>query len=203
MIDVHSQHKLPACLYLHGFLSSPNSLKAQQVHELYHRQQQLDCLQIPTLAFEPERAIQQAEQCLLELKEQHSQVFIIGSSLGGYYATFLAEQHHVPAALINPAVRPFELFEDYLGANTHYHTGDVHELRMEHIDQLRELHITRLRYPQQLLLLLQTGDETLDYRQAAAYYQDCPGWLQGGGDHSFIDFIERMPLIFEHARRYG
>lgn len=193
---------MSACLYLHGFLSSPQSQKAQQLVSYFQQNLANDELVIPALPFEPAAAIQLAEQTLQQLQQQHDQVYLIGSSLGGFYATYLAEKYRLPAALINPAVRPFELFADYLGPNTHFYTGEVYELTMEHIDQLQALNIDPIQQPQNLLLLLQTGDETLDYRQAAQLYRACPSWTEGGGNHSFEDFISRMPMVLDFVRRH-
>ena len=113
------------CLYLHGFLSSPASEKAQQMMALFREHPELGSINAPFIHFAPQDAIALAEQALAELREKHDRVWIVGSSLGGFYATFLAEKHDVPAVLINPAVRPFELFRHYLGEHTHYHTGET------------------------------------------------------------------------------
>lgn len=188
-----------ACLYLHGFLSSPLSKKAQQLKAYFEQHHPAAKLCIPTLAFEPSTAIKQAQNALAELKEQTNNIVIIGSSLGGFYATYLAATSGIKAALINPAVRPFDLFASYLGPNKHYYTDVVHELTMEHIEQLKKLNYDRINAPEHLFLLLQTGDETLDYRQAAQLYKHCPSWLEGGGNHSFEGFIERMPMILAWA----
>lgn len=189
------------CLYLHGFLSSPQSQKAQQLLRFYADHLTPEQLALPTLPFAPAEAIALARAELKRLQQRFAQVFIIGSSLGGFYATHLAESEGVPAVLVNPAVRPFDLFEHYLGPNTHYYSGEVHELTHVHIAQLRALDCTQIHHPERLLLLLQTADETLDYRLAAALYQRCPAWLEGGGNHSFEHFIERMPMVLAFAER--
>ena len=189
-----------ACLYLHGFLSSPLSKKAQQLSTYFDQHLPAAKLSIPTLAFEPKIAIKQAQDELAELHSQYDNVFIIGSSLGGFYATYLAETTGTKAVLINPAVRPFDLFANYLGPNTHFYTGVVHELTMEHIEQLKALDSPCIKQPEQLFLLLQTGDETLDYRQAANLYRSCSSWLEGNGNHSFERFLERMPMILTWAK---
>lgn len=190
------------CLYLHGFLSSPQSLKAQQLLRFYEAHLTPQQLAVPTLPFAPAEAIGQARTELKHLQQRFEQVYIIGSSLGGFYATHLAETEGVPAVLVNPAVRPFDLFEHYLGPNTHYYSGEVHELTHEHIGQLRALGCAQIQHPERLLLLLQTGDETLDYRLAAELYRRCPAWLEGGGNHSFEHFIERMPMLLAFAARF-
>lgn len=190
------------CLYLHGFLSSPQSLKAQQLVRFYETHLTAQQLSVPDLPFAPADAIEVARAELKRLQQRFSQVYIIGSSLGGFYATHLAETEGVPAVLVNPAVRPFDLFEHYLGPNTHYYSGEVHELTHEHIGQLRALDCAPIRHPERLLLLLQTGDETLDYRLAAELYRNSPAWLEGGGNHSFERFIERMPMLLAFAARF-
>lgn len=183
-----------ACLYLHGFLSSPQSKKAQELVQ-YFTQLAHAKLVVPTLPFAPKEAMALAEVELQQLLKTHPQVLIIGSSLGGYYATYLSQKYGVKAALINPAVRPFDLFEHYLGPHQHFYDGNVYELTQVHIEQLQSFNCPAITDPQFLFLLLQTGDETLDYRQAAEYYQNCRGWYEGGGNHSFTNFIERMPML--------
>ncbi|WP_320819488.1 YqiA/YcfP family alpha/beta fold hydrolase [Thalassolituus sp.] len=189
------------CLYLHGFLSSPQSQKAQELRRYFERHLDAQQLSIPTLPFAPTDAIEVANSALTALQSYYPKVFLIGSSLGGFYATWLAQQHQVPAVLVNPAVRPFELFEHYLGPHTHYYSGEVHQLTTEHLDQLRRLNVDTVMHPERLLLLLQTGDETLDYRHAAQLYRESPAWLEGAGNHSFERFIERLPQIFHHISR--
>lgn len=191
--------RYPACLYLHGFLSSPASLKAQQLVSYYQQHLPHDGLSVPELPFEPARAIELARHELKRMQSEYHQVYLIGSSLGGFYATHLAETEGVPAVLVNPAVRPFDLFEHYLGPNTHYYSGEVHELTLEHIAQLQTLDCAHISHPERLLLLLQTADETLDYRQAADLYRACASWVEGGGNHSFERFIERMPMMLSWA----
>jgi len=200
--------KLPShigCVYLHGFLSSPASLKAQQLQTYFDQQGMSQQLMIPALAFEPSAAIEQARQAVEQMlnREGIARVIIIGSSLGGYYATWLSQQYGGKAVVINPAVRPYELFDDYLGPNRHYYDGQTYVLEMKHIDQLRQLEVDTLRNPDDILLLLQTGDETLDYRLAADKYRHCPSWLEAGGNHSFIGFIDHLPKIFCFAASTG
>ena len=189
------------CLYLHGFLSSPQSQKAQELQAFFHQHRSAEQLRIPTLPFAPAEAIELARHELTLLQQQFARVLIIGSSLGGFYATHLAETHGAKAALINPAVRPFDLFEHYLGPNRHFYTGEVHELTEEHIRQLQQLDCPHIRMPDNLFLLLQTGDETLDYRLAAHLYRHCPAWLEGGGNHSFTGFTARLPMLLQWACR--
>lgn len=189
------------CLYLHGFLSSPASEKAQQMLTLFAEHPELGEIRTPELTHHPLAAIALAEAELQALQQEHDRVWLLGSSLGGFYATWLAEKHHLPAILINPAVRPHELFRHYIGDHRHFHTGETVTVEEAHLDQLESLHCPQIQQPENLLLLLQTGDETLDYRQAAALYRDCPAWLESGGNHSFTGFDERVPQILAHLQR--
>lgn len=198
-IPASVQHS--GCLYLHGFLSSPASEKAQEMMALYKQNPGLGSLSTPFVHFAPTEAMALAEAQLLELKEKHGKVWIVGSSLGGFYATWLAEKYNVPAVLINPAVRPFELFRHYLGEHKHYHTGETYLLEAHHLDELEALNCAHIQRPENLLLLLQTGDETLDYRHASELYRQCPSWIESGGTHSFDAFIERVPQILAHLSR--
>lgn len=196
--------KLPShigCVYLHGFLSSPQSTKAQQLLQYFTCRKMSQQLIVPTLAFAPAEAIRQAERALQQMlsREGISEVFIIGSSLGGFYATWLSQKYQCKAVLINPAVRPYDLFDDYLGPNKHFYDGNTYTLELKHIEQLRQLEVEPLLQPQQLFLLLQTADETLDYRLAADKYRKCPSWIEAGGNHSFVGFIEQLPRIFWFA----
>jgi predicted esterase YcpF (UPF0227 family) len=186
------------CVYLHGFLSSPDSKKAQELIQYFKNNNLQNQLRIPCLSFEPEQAIKQAQEAIHSLYEQEGiqQVFVMGSSLGGFYATYLGQTEKIKAVLVNPAVRPFELFDKYLGPNKHYYDGQTYILEMKHIEQLQALDVKNLDNPEHFLLLQQTGDETLDYRQACAKYRSCPSWLEAGGSHSFDGFIERLDMVF-------
>tara|TARA_R110000868_G_scaffold269680_2_gene529037 strand:+ start:22527 stop:23135 length:609 start_codon:yes stop_codon:yes gene_type:complete len=183
------------CLYLHGFLSSPQSLKAQETLAYFRRQGLESALRLPELPFAPADAITLAADQLQQLQQRYERVCVIGSSLGGFYATWLAEAYRVPAVLVNPAVQPHKLFRHYVGPNRHYYSGQSFELTDIHLDQLAALDVTSVARPEDLLVLLQTADETLDYRHAAQLYRHCPGWSQAGGTHSFEGYGQFLPRI--------
>lgn len=189
------------CVYLHGFLSSPDSKKAQELIQYFIERNMNHQLLIPVLDFEPAVAIQQGLDAIRTLQQQEGieQVFVIGSSLGGFYATYLSQEENIKAVLVNPAVRPFELFDKYLGPNKHFYDGQTYLLEIKHIEQLKELEIKDISNPQNILLLQQTGDETLDYRQACNKYLNCPSWIEAGGNHSFENFMARLKMIFNFA----
>lgn len=179
-------------IYIHGFNSSPQSQKARDTAAwlAVHRPELR--LRVPTLPYDPEAAI-----LLLEKTVQscHDAPGLIGSSLGGFWATVLAERLGLRAVLINPAVRPHQLLSAYLGENRNYHTGETYVLEPRHVEILRALEVEQISRPQDLWVLLETGDETLDYRQAVSYYAGCPQDVREGGSHAFDSYVERLPEI--------
>lgn len=191
------------CVYLHGFLSSPDSKKAQELRQYFADHNIERQILIPALDFSPEQAIQQGSDAIQALQQQEGieQVFVMGSSLGGFYATYLSQTENIKAVLINPAVRPYELLDKYLGPNKHYYDGQTYFLEMKHIKQLKKLEIESISDPNDVLLMQQTGDETLDYRLACSKYSNCPSWIESGGSHSFDDFMSRMGMIINFVSR--
>ncbi|WP_074454319.1 YqiA/YcfP family alpha/beta fold hydrolase [Marinobacter sp. X15-166B] len=190
----------PGLVYLHGFNSSPKSQKVSELRALLPRLCPEIELLVPELGFDPARAYQRARRALASLQGRPAGV--IGSSLGGYYAAALSEETGVNAALINPAVYPYRLLQDYLGPQHNPYTDERYELTRDHMAALLALDPGKLRYPERLLVLLQSGDETLDYREALARFPDSPTWLQAGGDHRFQQFDRVVPAIlaFLYAR---
>lgn len=187
-------------IYIHGFNSSPASFKASLLKKYAQASHISERLHIPFVPADPARAI----ETLKTLVEHHLQnrqsqedcpVCLIGSSLGGYYATWLAEQYDCRAVLVNPAVRPYELFADYLGVNTNLYTGEKYELTMEHIEQLRELEVEAISKPDRYLLMLQTGDELLDYKLAMEKYAAVPSIVEEGGAHEFAGFDRHLETV--------
>ncbi|MGQ9427132.1 YqiA/YcfP family alpha/beta fold hydrolase [Gilvimarinus sp. F26214L] len=183
-------------LYIHGFLSSPLSHKAQQVESWLQENRPKVNYACPFLSAYPAEAIEQLEDIVKNAASEP--VYLMGSSLGGYYATWLAEKYGLPAVLINPAVAPYELISAYLDQDLkNYHTDDHYRLGPEHIEQLRELETEELQYPARYWLMVQTGDETLDYRRAVERYKGCRQLVEQGGDHSFQNFERWLPDIHE------
>lgn len=148
----------------------------------------------------PEKAIAQLVTLIepaLAIRKQNTsqQICLIGSSLGGYYATWLAEKYDCRAVLVNPAVAPYELLENYLGNNVNFYTGENFELTMEHIEQLRRLDVQKITKPDRYLLMLQTGDEILDYKLAIEKYPAVPSIVEEGGGHEFMGFDRHLETV--------
>ncbi|MBF8778934.1 YqiA/YcfP family alpha/beta fold hydrolase [Pseudomonas fulva] len=182
-------------LYIHGFNSSPLSRKARQLESVMQRLGLAEQLRVPALHHHPRQAIAQLEAAIAELGTP----LLVGSSLGGYYATWLAERHALKAVLINPAVAPHRLFDGYLGLQRNLYTGQAWELTLDHVQALAELEVPAPRDPRRFQVWLQTGDETLDYRQAQRYYAACDLRIEEGGDHGFQGFAERIGQLLALA----
>ena len=185
----------PTLLYLHGLNSSPASRKASQLSTAMARMGIAEHLRVPALHHHPRQAIAQIEAHIAEL----DQPVLVGSSLGGYYATHLAERHGLRALLINPAVNPHQRFDSYLGPQTNLYSGEVWTLTDDHVAALAELEVPPPQDAGRYQVWLQTGDETLDYRHAADFYRSCALRIQAGGDHGFQGFAERLPALLAFA----
>lgn len=183
-------------IYLHGFNSSPLSLKAQQM-VAYCREHRPDIqLETPQLPSYPAEAATFLEQLIKQYQGTHN-IGVVGSSLGGYLSAWLNDRYHIPAVLVNPAVKPYELLIDYLGAQQNPYSGESYVLENKHIAELKALEVETVKYPELLWVLLQQGDEILDYRQAAAKYMNCRLTIEEKGDHSFIHFDRFSAAIIQ------
>jgi predicted esterase YcpF (UPF0227 family) len=121
---------------------------------------------------------------------------VVGSSLGGFYATVLAERLGCRAALINPAVEPARDLAKYIGEQTAFHDPQEHFFfRPEFVDELRELHPPAITAPERYLALVATGDEVLDWREMAARYAQCRLHVIPGSDHALSDFDAHLPRL--------
>ncbi len=160
-------------------------------------------LHIPQLSPEPEKAIDEAQFLYEQLIDEVgvANVLVIGSSLGGYYASYLVEHFGGRAVLVNPAVKPYESLKDYLGENKNYHNDETFTVTEDYIDQLKAFEVSPFKNPQHHLLLLQTGDESLDYRQAAHKYRFGPCFIEFGGDHGYQNYRQRLPSIMNFAQK--
>lgn len=184
-----------AILYIHGLNSSPASTKASQLTAAMTSLGLQAQLRVPALHHHPRQAIAQLEALITEL----GRPVLVGSSLGGYYATHLAERHGLKALLINPAVCPHRLFDGYLGPQRNHYSGATWDLTADHVTALAELETPPPADPTRYQVWLQTADETLDYRHAQTYYRHCALRIEAGGDHGFQGFAERLPMLFAFA----
>ncbi|MGF1686322.1 esterase YqiA [Photobacterium japonica] len=181
----------PLLLYIHGFNSSPKSLKATLMADYCQRVRPDIRVEAPQIPCYPADAAAFLDELVTSLAGEY-RIGLVGSSLGGYLSTWLNARYQLPAVLVNPAVKPYELLQDYLGEQENPYTGERYWLAPHHMDALRQLDVTHIAYPEQLWLLQQEGDEVLDYRQAVQKYATCRSNIEPDGDHSFIGF-DRYP----------
>jgi predicted esterase YcpF (UPF0227 family) len=184
-------------VYLHGFISSPQSRKATMLGD-YVR----NCVEgigyvVPALDHRPRRAIAQIEAACRDLAA--ADITFVGSSLGGFYATVMAERSGSRAALLNPAVHPASHFHRYLGPQRNLHTGETFVLSEEHVAELSALDPGRISRPERYWLFVETADEVLDYREAVAFYEGACHTVVRGGDHSLASFPEHVPDLVAWA----
>ncbi len=181
-------------IYIHGFHSSPLSIKAQQTKQYLQRCRPEVAFIAPQLAVHPEPAIEQLKTLLLENK--HRQIALMGSSLGGFFALYLGQQFGLRTVLINPSVNPDVTIAQYLGEQIQPYTQERYELNEGHMQTLTSMQVNLQPHEyQNFMLMLQTGDETLDFRQASARLSSMRAIIEYGGDHSFINFERWLPEI--------
>lgn len=180
-------------LYLHGFRSSPRSMKARLMAERMAQLGLADQWLCPQLPASPALAMQQVLTLIEGIPARDLR--IVGSSLGGYYATWLAERIGCPAVLLNPAVVPLKDLDSHVGVTTAYHSDEPFEFKREYIAELRALAVARISAPQRYLLLAATGDEVLDYRDMLAHYAGAQQHVIDGSDHSISEFADYLDEV--------
>jgi predicted esterase YcpF (UPF0227 family) len=151
----------------------------------------------PNLPFDPAAAI----AFLRALITRYPVRCLAGSSLGGFFATVLNTERQLPAVLINPVVRPHELLQHHLGPQIRWCDERPFEVDHGYLDTLQRLHRDAPAADERYLVLLQQGDEVLDYRQAAAYYANKDVINRPGGNHRFAGFGEYLPTIDQWLRQ--
>lgn len=180
-------------LYLHGFRSSPKSFKARVVQKALEdagRAHELICPQLPA---SPKEAM--ALSLLLAERYALDNLSIVGSSLGGFYATWLAERLGVRAVLLNPSVNPLKNLEHHVGVTTAWHSDEPFEFRREYIDELAALRVETITRPERYFLIAATGDEVLDYRDMVAHYAGARQHVIEGSDHAISEFPQYVDEV--------
>jgi predicted esterase YcpF (UPF0227 family) len=192
---------LTSIVYLHGFRSSPSSVKATAFARAVDalpatiRPQFL----VPALDPDPARAVADVLRLVRARAADRDALTFVGSSLGGFYATHLAERLGTRAVLVNPAIRPYDDLRPCVGVQTNLYTGETFVVTPAHFDALAALRVPKITNPSRYFLLVQTGDEVLDYREAVAYFRGAWQHVEGGGDHGFQRFEMQIPAILRFA----
>ena len=179
-------------IYIHGFNSSPASAKAQLLKARLEALRRSAEFSAPALPHSPA----QAAILLDVLVARHPRAALVGSSLGGYYATYLAEKHGLKAVLLNPAVRPYEFLRGEVGVQRNFHTGEEYEFTSGHVAELETLEVERITSGRYLLIVAK-GDEVLDYRQAVERYRGCRQLVIVASDHGLSDFADYLETVLE------
>lgn len=182
-------------LYLHGFTSGPQSHKALALGARMRGRGLGDFFVCPQLPASPGEAIALAG----DLVARHGVSTVVGSSLGGYYSAYLAETFDLKAVLVNPAVVAHLSLKDYVGPQRWLYSGETFEFTPDHIDELRAIEIPLLSKPQRFWLMVEEGDETLDYRHAVDRYAGARQTVLPGGDHSFTRWNDYLDAIIAFA----
>lgn len=180
-------------VYLHGFRSSPQSRKALQIGAALQQRGRAAEFACPQLPASPRAAAELiSERVALE---DPAQLALIGSSLGGYYATWLAERTGCRAVLLNPAIRPYEDLRAHLGQQAVFFSDARIDMRPEYLDELLALDTPHITRPQRYLLLAATGDEVIDYRTMVAKYAGARQRVIEGSDHQIAQFAQHLDEV--------
>ena len=179
-------------LYLHGFRSSPNSAKARQTGawlDAHHPEVAWWCPQLPA---SPRQAM--AEVMAGVATWPHEGMAVVGSSLGGFYATAVAERLGCRAVLLNPAVDPARDLAAAIGQSTAWDSDEPFHFRAEYIGELQEIAPpARLTWLDRYFAVIAKGDEVLSWREMSARYAGCRIRLLEGSDHALSDFTDELP----------
>lgn len=189
----------PTIVYLHGFRSSPSSVKARQLREAVAALPKplRPALHVPALDDRP--AVAMAAILERARDADPDALTFVGSSLGGFYATHAAERVGARAVLINPAVRPYDDLLAYRGRQANLYTGAPFDVTDEHFREWRALAVGAITRPSRYWLLVQSGDEVLDYREAIRFYAGAWQYVRGGGDHSYAGFDAVIGAVLRFA----
>ncbi len=177
-------------LYIHGFASCGNSNKTKLLRENFNG------VLCPDVPVDPDEAIAFLQKLIIA----NNVDLIIGSSLGGFYAAYFAEKFEIKTVLLNPSTQPFLTLAPYVGENTFFCSGETFEWKKEHITKLWSYAIAKNSIKAPVLVIVQKGDEVLDYSKAADVYENYEVIIQEGGNHRFENLNEYLGKIREFMR---
>lgn len=190
-------------LYLHGFRSSPESSKAQMLAQIMQARGQLDRWSCPALPASPAEALALCKKLAQDLITRHqadaSELTVVGSSLGGFYAVTLAEQLGCRAVALNPAVYAPRDLASQVGEHTQYHTDEPFIFLPEHVDELSAMAVKQITRPERYLLIAATGDEVLDWQEMHAYFEGAQQIIIDGDNHGLSSFEDHIHTVLQFA----
>ena len=183
-------------IYLHGFQSSPLSTKAQLLKQwCVLNRSDIHCA-LPALPPLPNEAVAMLTDLIASHKDRYK-IGIVGGSLGGYYATWLNDIFNFKTVVINPAVYPYKLLQNYMGEQQHPYTKERFVLTKQHMLDLKAIEVQKISNPSTIWLLQQKGDEVLNYRQAIAKYHAAKQTVENAGNHAFVGFDRYCEQIIQ------
>lgn len=182
-------------LYIHGFGSSGQSYKARVLKKHFKDAGFLS----PSLSYVPKLAINTLEE-IIESYQKHDKIYLMGSSLGGYYSIYLADKYNLPAIIINPAVNPTETLKEF-GLKNNYYDNSKFECTKEHLDSLKIFEVKDVKN-ELYFLLSKKGDEVLDYKEAKKMFENSKSIIEDGGDHSFDDIAKHIKAMEVFLQNY-
>lgn len=177
-------------IYIHGFGGSGEGVKAKIVRDYFKEERVL----APSLSYVPELAIQTLTE-LIRLCKENEEVYLIGSSLGGYYALYLAERFDLKVVLLNPSIYPYKTLALWTGQARNFYDESSFMWSEKHVEMLKQYEISHLSSQKKIMLLVQSGDETLDHREAVGRLPQAKTIIDKGGSHSFEDFSSKLHII--------
>ncbi len=179
-------------LYIHGFLSSSKSAKAQQLKTWLEQQSRGEEFICPDLSPHPQQAMATLTKIV---KSTQQPLKLVGSSLGGFYATCLSERYDLKAVVINPSTNPAVTLAKRIGKQKAWHSEEMVEFTPDDVQTLKAMRYENLAKPDNFLLMVEKADETLNYQKAVAYYADCNQLIFNHGNHSFSRFQQVLTLV--------
>jgi predicted esterase YcpF (UPF0227 family) len=188
----------PLIVYLHGLNSSPASVKARKLAARAATLRDPPRIHVPTLSNWPSTAIATV-RAWIDANRGGAPLTLVGSSLGGYYATWLAEQYGVRAIVINPAIRPYQQLAGFVGPQRNLYTGEAWELTRAHLDDVARFRVERITRPERYFLLMRSGDDLIDWREAVAHYAGAWQFVAGGGTHGWEDIDDELASMLRFA----
>ena len=182
-------------IYLHGFNSSAESKKSKILNS-YLEKEKLINLESPNLNNSPKKAIFQIEKII---RESSSRVCLVGSSLGGLYATFVADKYNLKSVTINPVVtNHISGMRDLVGSHKNFHSDEEYEFRLKDYFDLQKLGLEKLKSPLNHFCLIKMSDEVLDHNITLTFFSKSYVLSEKGGNHSYDDFFAKIPLILDY-----
>ena len=189
-------------IYIHGFNSAGYGEKINHLREAFGDENVIT----PTLPSNPEKAIKLLEYLVEKMKDDD--LYLVGTSLGGYYAMYLTHKYNVPSIIINPAIKVYESLKDEVGTQTNYKTNEVYEFKKEYLDYLKSIEVPKAelkKVKDKIYVYLDEDDELLDSKETANFFKDFYVKMYPGGNHRFThmkELIEDMKnnILVKHNK---